>query len=91
VKIQSHLLVHGIVQGVGFRWFIKQAANQRGLTGFVRNLSDGGVEVVLEGEEEVVREMVAEVSRGPRWAEVSQVDVDERLYTGAYPNFSVRF
>ena len=91
MKVQVHIRVVGMVQGVGFRWFVKQAANRLGLTGFVRNLPDGSVEVVVEGERGLVGEMVSEVRRGPRWAQVNHVQVTERSYTGKFKEFSVRF
>jgi acylphosphatase len=58
-------LVEGHVQGVGFRWFVRQTATGRGLTGAATNLPDGRVEVVLEGPADDVRAVLAELS-GPR-------------------------
>jgi acylphosphatase len=58
-------LVEGQVQGVGYRWFARRAATARGLTGSATNLSDGRVEVVLEGSADDVRAVLAELS-GPR-------------------------
>ena len=58
-------LVDGTVQGVGHRWFDRQTATARGLAGSANNLSDGRVEVVLEGPADDVRAVVAELS-GPR-------------------------
>ena len=58
-------LVDGHVQGVGYRWFVRQTATARGLAGSATNLSDGRVEVVLEGPADDVRAVVAELS-GPR-------------------------
>ena len=57
-------LVDGQVQGVGFRWFVRQAATARGLSGSATNLPDGRVEVVLEGPADDVRAVCAELS-GP--------------------------
>ena len=58
-------LVDGQVQGVGYRWFVREAASARGLTGSATNLPDGRVEVVLEGPDDDVRAVLAELS-GPR-------------------------
>jgi len=58
-------LVDGQVQGVGYRWFVRQAATARGLSGSATNRPDGRVEVVLEGPADDVRAVVAELS-GPR-------------------------
>ncbi|WP_222193870.1 acylphosphatase [Modestobacter italicus] len=58
-------LVEGTVQGVGYRWFVRQAATARGLAGSATNLPDGRVEVVLEGPADDVRAVLAELD-GPR-------------------------
>ncbi|MBA2627146.1 MAG: acylphosphatase [Gemmatimonadales bacterium] len=69
------LLVSGRVQGVGFRWFTSRAARALGLAGFVRNLADGKVEVVVTGPAQRVDELVAAVRRGPPGAAVSNVEM----------------
>ncbi len=75
--IRRRLIVHGHVQGVGFRWAIARAAESRGVAGWVTNRADGTVEAVLEGEPEAV-ESVLRISReGPRGARVDRVDVAE--------------
>jgi acylphosphatase len=68
-----HLLVSGHVQGVGFRYFVKQAADSRGLAGWVRNLRDGRVECVLVGPAAAVDLVAGLVRRGPRGARVDEV------------------
>jgi acylphosphatase len=65
------------VQGVGFRYFAERAANQLGLTGWVRNLDDGDVEVYAAGDSAKLAEMAAVLRKGPRWAEVRGVDESE--------------
>jgi acylphosphatase len=73
--IRRRLIVHGRVQGVGFRWAIARAAESRGVSGWAANRADGTVEAVLEGEPEAV-ESVLRISReGPRGAQVERVDV----------------
>ena len=69
-----HVVVSGRVQGVGFRWFCREEALGRGLGGWVRNLPDGRVEAVFEGEPDAVDAAVAWCRRGPRGAEVEQVE-----------------
>jgi acylphosphatase len=82
-------LIHGQVQGVGFRWFVQQAATARGLAGSATNLPDGRVEVVLEGPADDVRAVVAELS-GPRApGRVSDVQQRDDVAQGA-PGFTVR-
>ena len=83
--------VTGRVQGVGFRYATLHEAQQRGLSGWVRNLADGGVEVLAQGPEASVDGLVAWLGSGPRFASVVNVEVvavepDEGLST-----FSIRF
>ena len=68
-----HVLVRGRVQGVGFRYFVKQAADALGVAGWVRNLHDGRVEAVLVGPEAEVQAALDQLVRGPRNARVDEV------------------
>jgi acylphosphatase len=78
--IRRRVVVHGWVQGVGFRVFVASRARARGVAGWVRNCADGSVEAVFEGELEAVDALVAACEDGPRGADVSGVDVtDEQL------------
>jgi acylphosphatase len=75
VVIRSVAVVSGHVQGVGYRWFVRELASMAGLTGSARNLPDGRVEVVLEGADDAVRRVLAELD-GPRApGAVTRVDV----------------
>ena len=67
------LEVHGRVQGVGFRWFVREAARRRGIAGWVRNRPDGSVELEVSGSEPSVRELIAVVREGPPGARVDTV------------------
>ena len=69
------MIVSGVVQGVGFRWHVLQAARGLGLCGTARNLRDGKVEVWAEGEQEKLVKLVAEVWRGPALARVRDLDL----------------
>lgn len=69
------MVVHGFVQGVGFRFAVERAAGSRGVSGWVRNRPDGTVEAVFEGEPDDVEALVGFCRRGPRGAEVERVDV----------------
>lgn len=71
----KRLVIHGQVQGVGFRASMWQEAQRRGVTGWVRNRSDGCVEAVVDGAPEAVAAIVAWAQRGPPAAEVTAVDV----------------
>jgi acylphosphatase len=68
-----HVLVSGRVQGVGFRYFVKQRADAAGVAGWVRNLRDGRVEAVLAGAPEAVQAALQDIGRGPAGARVEQV------------------
>jgi acylphosphatase len=65
-----HVRVTGIVQGVGFRWFVRERARRLGLAGWVRNLPDGSVEVAAEGDEQQIELLRKELLRGPSGASV---------------------
>ena len=70
-----HLTVRGRVQGVGFRWFAKEEAESRGLSGFARNREDGSVEVEAEGDPEAVDAFVERLRSGPPASRVESIDV----------------
>lgn len=76
------LLVSGRVQGVGFRAFVAGAAREAGLSGWVRNLSDGRVEVFAEGEAEALAGLEAACARGPFLARVGRVVVEQAMPEG---------
>jgi acylphosphatase len=81
-------LVSGRVQGVGFRFFTQDIARREGLTGIVRNLADGRVEVVAEGDDESLTRLEAALWRGPSHARVERVDVDSLAPGGRYLGFA---
>lgn len=66
----------GLVQGVGFRWYVARRARELGLRGFVRNLPAGSVEIDAEGEREVLDMLVKDVRRGPRAAHVTDLRLE---------------
>jgi acylphosphatase len=70
-------LVSGRVQGVGYRAFAQHAARRIGVTGWARNLADGGVEVHANGTESQLNDFEALLRRGPSWSDVRSVDVTE--------------
>jgi acylphosphatase len=72
----AHILVSGIVQGVGYRYWTERTARELHLSGWVRNLEDGRVEILAEGTPEQLRELEARLWRGPRSAEVSSIEVN---------------
>ncbi|MBM4402273.1 MAG: acylphosphatase [Candidatus Cloacimonetes bacterium] len=70
-----HLFVSGFVQGVNFRYYTKEKADELGLTGWVKNLPDGRVEVQALGEKEKLAEFLSWCQRGPDLADVKRVEV----------------
>ena len=75
--IARRYLVRGRVQGVGFRWFAQHAAESLGVTGYVRNLDDGRVEVYAVGSPDRVSELAGMLYKGPRWSDVRGVEEQE--------------
>ena len=69
-----YVAVRGRVQGVGFRWFVRERARALGLTGWVRNRDDGSVEVVAQGDEASLRQLRSLLATGPSGARVSAVE-----------------
>jgi len=78
-----HLLVNGVVQGVGFRWALGAQAERAGVRGWVRNREDGTVEAHLEGPLDAVQSVIDWAQTGPRYARVSHVEVTAVADEGA--------
>ena len=79
----------GRVQGVGFRWFVQAAANRLGLVGFVRNLDDGRVEVMAEGEEMALQALRGELGNGPPGSRVDSIEEQDLPVSGRFGNFRI--
>ncbi len=73
----KRFLVQGLVQGVGYRYFVRQVARGLNLAGFVRNLPDGAVEAVVRGDEQPLRTLESELRRGPSLSRVDSVTVQD--------------
>ena len=86
-----HVFVSGRVQGVFFRAETQRAANSFNLTGWVRNLADGRVEALIEGENADVDNMIAWCRKGPPAARVEKLIVKEEPYTGEFQDFSIKY
>ncbi len=80
MKKTVRIFVHGTVQGLFFRDFVKQNADRLGVKGFVRNLEDGSVEVLLEGDVDSVNAMTEVCRRGPPHAQIRKLDVKDERY-----------
>jgi len=85
------VIVYGYVQGVFFRDFVSRRATHLGLTGYVRNLPRGTVEVNAEGERKQLDQLIGYLKVGPPSAEVERVVTKWSEYTGSYSRFSIRY
>jgi len=85
------VIVYGYVQGVFFRDFVSRRATHLGLTGYVRNLPRGTVEVNAEGERKQLDQLIGYLKVGPPSAEVERVVTKWSEYTGSYSGFKVRY
>ncbi len=89
-KVRKHLIITGRVQGVGFRAFLRKQASNNQINGWVRNKTDGSVEVVLEGEKESVEDIISKAKKGPGWARVDNVEVITETYKGELNQFYIK-
>jgi acylphosphatase len=91
MKARAHVFVSGRVQGVFFRSETKHKADRYDVKGWVRNLLDGRVEAVFEGEEEAVKALIEFCKRGPSGAIVTNVDLRWEKFAGEFGVFRVRY
>jgi len=90
LMVRAHVYVSGRVQGVFFRYETKSLADELGVKGWVRNLPDGRVEAVFEGEEELVKKMIDFCKKGPPGARVTGINVEWEDYKGEFDGFYIR-
>lgn len=86
---QAHVFISGSVQGIGYRQFIKQNARKLGVTGWVGNTEDGGVEAVFQGEEDMVQVMIEQAKKGPFMAEVEHFGFEWEEGEELYESFEI--
>ncbi len=91
MKVRAHAFVSGRVQGVFFRSETRYEANRRNVAGWVRNMSDGRVEAVFEGEKEDVEKVIDFCRRGPPGARVTKVDIQWEGYTREFRDFKIKY
>jgi acylphosphatase len=91
MKTRAHVFVSGRVQGIFFRSETKHKAESHNVKGWVRNLLDGRVEAVFEGEEEAVKALIEFCKRGPAGARITNVDLRWENFTGEFGAFKVRY
>ena len=90
MRVARRILISGRVQGVGFRYFTHDVAGREGIHGWVRNLPDGRVETLAEGEREAVERFERAVRQGPRGARVDEVDADDETPNGRDSGFTIK-
>ncbi len=86
-----HVVVSGRVQGVLYRDSVRRRADELGLSGWVRNMGDGRVEAVFEGEADAVKNAIAYAREGPPFARVSDVELSEEPAHGERGRFEIRY
>ncbi len=91
MKARAHMFVSGRVQGVFFRSQTKHNAERYDLKGWIRNLPDGRVEAVFEGEKEAVETLVEFCKHGPSSARVTNIKLRWETYTGEFDRFGIKY
>jgi len=89
MKKAARFVVQGTVQGIFFRQFVKGHAADLKLRGFVRNLDNGEVEVIAEGEAENLDRLLGFLKKGPEHAQIRNVKIEERKWSGDFEEFKI--
>jgi acylphosphatase len=89
--MRFRIFVSGLVQGVGFRAFTQRVAESYGLRGWVRNLPDGRVEALVEGDEELIAHFLKELWKGPRLSRVEKIELIREEEDEPLHGFSIRY
>lgn len=89
MKKAARFVVQGTVQGIFFRQFVKEHADDLKLRGFVRNLESGEVEIIAEGDAETLKRLAGFLKTGPEHAQIRNVVIEERKWSGDFREFKV--
>ena len=89
MKKAAKIVITGTVQGIFYRGFVKKKADELELTGFVRNLEDGNVEIVVEGEKDSINKLVDFCKEGPEHSIIRGVKTEEQNWTGDFKEFKI--
>jgi acylphosphatase len=89
--VSAFIRVTGRVQGVGYRYFAMRQANLLGISGYVKNKSDGSVELEVEGNKEIIENFRSILEQGPGYGSVDNVEVRYEPYSAKYKKFSVDY
>lgn len=88
---RTHVWISGRIQGVFFRANTRRKAMDLNLKGWVKNLGDGRVEAVIEGEDQAVKEMLEFLQKGPFGAKITKLETKEEKYTGEFKFFEITY
>lgn len=91
MKVKAHVIITGRVQGVYFRGNTRREAQKHGVNGWVRNLPDGRVEAIFEGNKENVDKLIDIVRKGPSHAHVTDLKVEWLNYDSKFDDFTIRY
>jgi acylphosphatase len=89
MKKAVRLMISGTIQGIFFRMFCKENADKLGLKGYVRNLDDGDVELVLEGNSDEIEKMIEICKQGPPRARIRKIQIQEIKWQGDFKEFKI--
>lgn len=90
-KSRAHIIISGLVQGVGYRYFVYRKAKDNNLKGYVRNLYSDDVEVVVEGDKGIILDFIGELKIGPGSAHITEVKIEWEEGQSEYEDFQIRF
>ena len=89
--VRAEIIAVGLVQGVGFRYFVLRKAQALGLKGFVKNLYSGEVQTVAEGEKANIEDLFLRIKIGPSHASVSKCTIEWQTFKNEFKSFEVRY
>lgn len=89
-KVRAEIIVSGLVQGVGFRYFVLRKAQELNLVGYTKNQYDGTVLTVVEGEKYQIEYLFNQLKIGPIYADVRDIKIAWKSYVGEFTNFEIR-
>lgn len=89
MNTRARILVSGRVQGVFYRDNTQRWASSKGLTGWVRNLPDGRVEALVEGDKESIQTLIGQMREGPPMARIENIEVGWEEFKGEFPDFRI--
>ncbi len=91
MDVRARIIVSGVVQGVGYRFFVQRVARRMLLNGWVKNLFSGEVELEVEGPRGLIESMIKELRTGSLHATVTEIQVEWKKYTGQYSGFDITY